>query len=56
MSERLGYYAKDKNQDLHQFEWGQDDTFYIVKDGQKTVANIKDYEILEIGFYTADDY
>ena len=50
---RLGYYAKNKiTNDLFQFEWDADDTFYIFKDGEKQVAFADDYEILEIGFFT----
>lgn len=40
----------DKNKDLFQFEWGADETFFIIKDGNKSVANPNDFEILEIGF------
>jgi hypothetical protein len=50
----LGYYAKDKNKDLFQFEWFFD-VFYILKNGERISANADDYEILEIGFFTADD-
>jgi len=54
---QLGYYAKDKDGDLHQFEWvGK--KFHIVKPVKeglhKVEANADDYEILEIGFFTAD--
>lgn len=63
--ERLGYYAKDKDGNLHQFQWGEDDTFYINDEAGELVSNLghkmkiadaKDYEILEIGFFTADSY
>ena len=51
----LGYYAKDSSNNLLQFEWGEDDTFYIFHtNGEKVIANADDYEILEIGFTTAD--
>lgn len=54
--EQLGYYAMDKNKDLFQFEWDEVDNFYILKDGKKIVSDPNNYEILEIGFFTADDY
>jgi hypothetical protein len=48
---RLGYYAKDKDNNLFQFEWFADDSLVI--DGR--IVSKEDYEILEIGFFTADD-
>lgn len=57
---RLGYYAKDKNNNLFQFEWGADDgnqtneDFFIIRNGEKRKSIATDYEILEIGFFTAD--
>ena len=67
---QLGYYAKDKYGNLHQFQWGLDNDlqsesndFYINdKDGDKIsnlghkikLVNVKDFEVLEIGFFTAD--
>jgi hypothetical protein len=72
MSKRLGYYAMDKNNNLFQFEWGtkddkvynlsmeggmtEHDAFFIIDINGKRLANPKNYEILEIGFFTADDY
>lgn len=52
----LGYYAKDKKtNNLFQFEHGAGDEFYIInQDGDKVMRDPKDYEILEIGFFTAD--
>lgn len=52
--EGLGYYAKDKDNNLFQFEWASNNDFFIIKDGEKVKANPKDYEILEIGHFTAD--
>lgn len=54
----LGYYAKDSDGNLHQFEWGKNDEFYINHPlgthkgnlGHKMMlANPNDYEILQIG-------
>jgi hypothetical protein len=53
----LGYYAKDSKDNLLQFEWGENDKFYIIRaNGKKVIANADDYEILEICFTTADSY
>ncbi len=46
----LGYYAKDKNGNLFQFEWTKDDVLLI--DGISVSA--EDYEILELFHSTAD--
>ena len=51
---RLGYYAKDKDGNLFQYEWGAGDEFSILKDGDYVMADPKEFEILEIGFFTAD--
>jgi hypothetical protein len=51
----LGYYAKDKNNDLFQFEWSELERFYIIKDGIKITANSEEFEIIQIGVVTADD-
>ena len=49
---QLGYYAKDSKNNLHQFEWGKSDEFYIIdKNNVKQLADSKDYEILEIGVF-----
>lgn len=47
----LTYYAKNTNNDLFQYKWGADETFYISVKGEWEVADIKDYEILEIGYF-----
>lgn len=52
---QLGYYAKDFRNNLFKFEWGDNDKFYIIDINGKRLANPKDYEILEIGFFTADN-
>lgn len=52
---QLGYYAKDKNNNLHQFKLDADNTFYILDVyGYYVVAKADDYEILEIGYFTAE--
>jgi len=51
---QLGYYAKDKENDLYQFRWKSDSTFEIKFGVQWIEKNPKDFEILEIGFFTAD--
>ena len=52
--ERLGYYAKDFKGTLYQYEWGVDDTFYIIDKDGKRIANVENYEILEIGFFKSE--
>ena len=50
---RLGYYAKSKaTAHLYQFEWTQDDKLLI----NNVEVDPSRYEILEIGFFTADGY
>lgn len=50
---RLGYYAKSKaTGHLYQFEWTQDDKLLI----NNVEVDPSRYEILEIGFFTADGY
>jgi hypothetical protein len=50
---RLGYYAKSKaTGHLYQFEWTQDDKLLI----DNVEVDPSQYEILEIGFFTADGY
>ena len=52
---QLGYYAKDKDNNLFQFEWGADNEFTILNsDGDYVMANPKDYDIVEIGYTTSD--
>jgi hypothetical protein len=50
---QLGYYAKDKDGNLHQFEWGDNDAFGIYNTTTKEYvqSNADDYEILEVGYY-----
>ena len=50
----LGYYAMDKKNNLYQFHWGADDTFYIInpKNLKLKRANANDYEILNIAYIT----
>ena len=50
----LGYYVMDRFNNLFKFKWGKDDTFYVLKEGTMTKQNPKDYEILEIGYFTSD--
>ena len=52
---QLGYYAKDKNKDLHQFEWDEDSNFYIQQpDGKLIKADVREYEILEIAYINSE--
>lgn len=53
----IGYYAKDKDNNLHQFQWEEDDTFGILNIATKVYekANFDDYEILYIGFFHDED-
>jgi hypothetical protein len=51
--ERLGYYAKHRNNNLFQFKWSTDDTFRILINNQWEVADPKEYEILEIGYFVS---
>ena len=47
----LGYYAMDKNKNLHKFKWNEDDTFYInIKDDVYLRADFKHYEILLLSY------
>jgi hypothetical protein len=50
----LGYYAKDKDNNLFKFKWGSNEEFYIYKDNKAIAVNPDDYEILEIGFFSAE--
>ena len=51
----LGYYAKDKDNNLFQYEWGADDEFSIRNDaGDYVMRDPKDYEIIQVGIITAD--
>ena len=47
---RLGYYAKDSNDNLFQYEWGYDEVFYIMINGKKTIADPNEYEVLDISY------
>ena len=53
--EGLGYYAKNKDNDLFQFEWSELDDFFIKVGDDMILSDPNDYEILEIGYFTADD-
>ena len=54
---QLGYYAKDKANNLHQFEWGANEEFSILnRDGDYEMVDPNDYEILNIGVITSDDF
>ena len=48
----LGYYAIDKDKNLHRFKWDEDDSFYIksIKDDVYIRADVKHYQILNIGY------
>ena len=51
--QQIGYYAKDSEGNLHQFQWEQDNTFGILNIATKEYvpSNVDDYEILEIGYF-----
>ena len=51
---QLGYYAKDKNNDLFRFAWNSTDDFFIFINGIKILANPNDFEIIEVGYFTGD--
>jgi len=55
MTNRLGYYAKNVEGDLFQFKWESNGIFQIKYGVQWIQSDPKQYEILEIGFFTADD-
>lgn len=50
---KLGYYAKDKDNNLFQYRWHPNDVFEILLNGHWTMRHCEDYEILEIGYFTA---
>ena len=52
----LGYYAKDKDNNLYQFEWGANDEFYIQHQLGLIHSDPKQYEIIQVGIITADDF
>ncbi len=52
--EALGYYAKDKDNNLYQFEWGANDEFYIQHHLGLIHSDPKQYEIIQVGMITAD--
>lgn len=52
--EKLGFYAKDKNNNLYQFKWDKDDNMFILKGKERWVeVNPEFYQILEIGYFVA---
>ena len=51
---QLGYYAKDIKGNLYQFEWGESNLFYIVDLQGKRLDDPEQYELLEIGYFTAE--
>ena len=54
---RIGYLAKSQHTGiLRPFEWGADEEFYVKRsDGSLQMADVNDFEILEIGYFDADD-
>ena len=52
---RLGYYAKDSNNNLFQYEWGYDEVFYIMINGEKTIADPNKYEVLDLSYSQKKD-
>ena len=51
---RLGYYAKDENNNLFQFRWEENDNFQILLNGIWTDKHFENYEVLEIGYFIAE--
>ena len=52
---KLGYYAKDLNGNLFQYEWAADNEFYIMNsDGDMVMTDPSKYELLEIGYFTSE--
>ena len=52
--EKLGFYAKDSKDNLFQFKWGRDNTFYILIDGRWNIEKVENYTILEIGYFISE--
>lgn len=52
---QLGYYARDKDNNLFQFEWGTDNSFKILVGGELKLVEPEDYKIIEIGYFTVED-
>jgi len=53
---KLGYYAKDSQNNLFQYEWGADDEFYILNsDRDMVMADPNKYDVLEIGYFDSQD-
>jgi len=52
---RLGYYAKDENGNLFQYQWGADETFSIWIDGEWVVEDANRYIVLEIGYFRSGE-
>ena len=51
----IGYYAKDVNGNLYQYEWGAGDEFYIMNsNGDMVMDDPSKYEILEVGYFTSE--
>jgi len=51
---QLGYYAKYKDNNLYQFKWEKDGSFLILVNGIWFVNDPAEFEILDIGYFTAD--
>lgn len=53
--EALGYYAKDKDDNLFKYEWAAGDEFYIQnQDGEMIHSDPNEYEVVQVGIITAD--
>ena len=52
---RLGYYAKDSENNLFQYRWDYDELFYIIIDGEWIIADPNKYEVLDISYSQKKD-
>ncbi len=51
---QLGYYAKNKDNALFQFEWSKDNELRLITPMGKITVNKDEFEILQLGIITAD--
>ena len=52
---RLGYYAKDSENNLFQYRWDYDELFYIIIDGEWIIVDPNKYEVLDISYSQKKD-
>ena len=51
---QLGYYAKDANGNLFKFQWSANNEFSVWVKNEKVISDPNDFEIIEVGFFTAE--